>query len=228
MTEFRLAVPAPAGTEVGARIDGPTPATRLLVLGHGAGAGMRHPFMDGLTERLAALGTTVLRYQFPYMERGAKRPDRQPVLRATVAAAIRAAHERASGARVWAGGKSMGGRMTSLAASAGELAPVRGVVFVGFPLHAAGRPGEERAEHLAAVDVPMLFLQGTRDALAELPRIVRVCASLGTRAELHVVPDADHGFHVRLRETGKRDADVLDELASVIDARMQRDAAATA
>src|SRR5690606_24253239 len=225
MPEIRFEVPPPAATEVAALVDGPDPPARVLVLGHGAGAGMRHPFMQGVADRLAALGTTVLRYQFSYMERGSKRPDRQPVLRATVAAAVAAGHERARGAPVFAGGKSMGGRMTSLALAAGELPPVRGLVFFGFPLHPAGRPAEERAEHLAAVDAPMLFVQGTRDALADLRLIEGVCARLGKRATLHVVPDADHGFHVRLRETGRRDEDVLDELARVADGWM-RDAAA--
>jgi predicted alpha/beta-hydrolase family hydrolase len=219
----KLSIPG-VDAEVDVLVDGPLPARRIYVFGHGAGAGMMHAFMNGVTGRLVERGVTVLRYQFPYMQRGSKRPDRQPVLLATIAAAVARAHDIGAGATVWAGGKSMGGRMTSLAAASRDVDQMRlaGLMFFGFPLHPMGRPGTERADHLSDVTVPMLFLQGTRDALAQLPLVEDVCTRLGERATLHVVPDGDHSFHVRKRETGRNDEAVLDELADEAVGWMER------
>ncbi len=190
-------------------------ADALYVLAHGAGAGMRHPFMDAIAQRLAERQIATLRYQFPYSEQGSRRPDPEPVLLATVRAAVAAGRELAAGAPLLAGGKSMGGRMTSRAAAAAALEGVRGRVFLGFPLHPAGRPGVSRAEHLAAVGLPMLFLQGTRDALADLALLRPIVKRLGPRAVLRVIEHADHGFHV-LKRSGRTDEQVLDELASAV------------
>jgi predicted alpha/beta-hydrolase family hydrolase len=199
----------------------PEDAKWLLVLAHGAGAGMQHPFMERLATALAGCRIATMRYQFPYMQERRKRPDPPAVLTATVRAALAAASEAAGDLPLLAGGKSLGGRMTSLACAeerSGAMASatsVRGLVFVGFPLHPAGRPGRQRADHLADVPTPMLFLQGTRDQLADLILLRPVCADLAPRATLHVVEGADHSFHV-LRRSGKTDADVLDELARTV------------
>ncbi len=195
----------------------PPDSDRLLVLGHGAGAGMRHTFLEALAEALAERGIATFRYQFPYAEAGRRRPDREPVLVATVRAAVEAAREVAGDLPLLAGGKSMGGRMTSRAAAHEPLAGVRGLVFFGFPLHAPGKPSSERADHLDQVDLPMLFLQGDRDAFAGLDLLEPVVERLGARATLHLVTAADHGFHV-LKRSGRTDAEVLDELAEQTDA----------
>lgn len=187
-------------------------ARALLVLAHGAGAGMEHPFMTQLAGAFAAEGIATLRYQFPYTEAKGKRPDPAPVLEATVRSAVAAAEKAAPKLPIFAGGKSMGGRMTSRAASDGAGLPVRGIVFFGFPLHGAGKePGVERAQHLAEVRVPMLFLQGTRDSLARLDLIEKVCGGL-PKATLHVVDGADHGFHVP-KSSGRTDVQVIEGLA---------------
>jgi predicted alpha/beta-hydrolase family hydrolase len=199
----------------------PDEARWLLVLAHGAGAGMHHPFMESLANELAACCVASLRYQFPYMQHRRGRPDHPAVLTATVWAAVTAASEAASDLPLLAGGKSLGGRMTSLAFSEEasgtkvDAARVRGVVFVGFPLHPPGHPGTERADHVTRVRMPMLFLQGTRDTLADLALMRPLCAKLGPRATLHVVDTADHSFHV-LKRSGKTDADVLRELAHIV------------
>jgi len=212
--------------EVSALMLRPDDAFALLVLGHGAGAGMEHPFMEGVASRLAARGVATLRYQFPWMEAGKGRPDRPSVLVSTVRAAVRRARQLADGLPLFAGGKSLGGRMTSTAAAEGgwrgepggahseEEAErvVLGIVFFGFPLHRPGHPSAERAEHLMEVRTPMLFLQGTKDALADLELLRPVLTSLGPAATLHVVEGADHGFHVP-KSTGRNDGEVLDELA---------------
>ncbi len=198
--------------EVSALLLRPPEARHLLVLAHGAGADMRHRFMEALAVGLAAEGVATFRYQFPYTEQGRRSPSPRPVLVHTVRAAIAAASEAAGDLPLLAGGKSMGGRMTSLAASEEPLAGVRGLVFFGFPLHAAGKPSDERGAHLADVGVPMLFLQGTRDKLAELELLTPLCAGLGKRATLHVVEGGDHGFHV-LKRSGRTDGEVLAELA---------------
>jgi predicted alpha/beta-hydrolase family hydrolase len=201
--------------EVSALLSRPADARWLLVFGHGAGAGMRHRFMQGMSACLAGAGIATFRYQFPYMEAGSRRPDARPILLATVRAAIDAARAAAPDLPLLAGGKSMGGRMTSLAAAEAPLSGVRGLVFFGFPLHPAGRPSAERGEHLARALPPMLFLQGDRDALADLNLLRPICARLDARATLHVVPGADHGFHV-LKRSGQSDADVLEHLAHTV------------
>jgi predicted alpha/beta-hydrolase family hydrolase len=193
----------------------PKVATRVLALAHGAGADMHHAFMQTLAERLAERGIATLRYQFPYTEAGKRAPNRAPVLTATVRTAAAVAVERAAGRPTFAGGKSMGGRMTSLAASEAALPGVSGLVFVGFPLHAAGKPGSERAAHLENLTLPLLFLQGTRDKLAELELLTPVVEAL-PRATLHIVDGGDHSFHV-LKRSGRSDDEALDELADTID-----------
>jgi len=211
--ERRLAVPG-AG-EVSALVLTPARPQAWYVFAHGAGAGMRHRFMEALAQRLAARGVATLRYQFPYAEQGGRRPDPEPLLLATVRAAVAAGREAAGGLPLLAGGKSMGGRMTARAAAAAPLEGVRGLVFVGFPLHPAGQPGVARAEHLARVTVPMLFLQGTRDTLANLELLSPIVGQLGGRATLRVIEHADHGFHV-LKRSGRGDEQVLDELAAAV------------
>lgn len=209
----------------GGRISGlliaPRDARAVYVLAHGAGAGMAHPFMAAVAEGLAERGIATLRFQFPAMERGSKRVDSPEVARAAVRSAVLEAARARPGLALFAGGKSFGGRMTSQAQAESPLPGVRGLAFLGFPLHAAGRPSDERAAHLADVALPMLFLQGSRDALASLDRLEPVVAKLGARATLAVLEDADHSFHVPAR-TGRTDAQVLasvlDTLAAWIDA----------
>src|SRR5438093_3333841 len=201
--------------EVSALLTRPREARWLLVLGHGAGAGMRHRFMEALAGCLARSGIATFRYQFPYMEKGSRRPDPRPVLLATVRSAIDAAIRAAGDLPLLAGGKSIGGRMTSAAAADAPLPGVRGLVFFGFPLHPAGSLSTERAEHLDRVTVPMLFLQGTRDHLADLSLLRPICERLGERATLHVIDGADHSFHV-LKSTGRTDDEILGELAGTV------------
>lgn len=208
--QLRFAVEG--GGEVSALLDRPAAARRILLLAHGAGAGMIHPFMENLSAELAKVGVATFRYQFPYMEARRRIPDTPAVLMATVVAAVRATSEVAAGLPLFAGGKSMGGRMTSQAAATGSLEGVTGLVFFGFPLHPPNRPGAKRADHLAKVRLPMLFLQGTRDALADLKLLRPICENLGPRATLHVIEGADHSFHVP-KKSGKTDAEVLAELA---------------
>jgi len=207
------------GGEVSALLLRPAKARWLLVLAHGAGAGMSHSFMENVAAEFASVGVTTLRYQFPYMEQRRRIPDKPAVLTATVAAAVREAAKMAPGLPLLAGGKSMGGRMTSQAAAEHPLDRaldgVRGLVFLGFPLHPPNRPGTKRADHLAKVTVPMLFLQGTRDTLADLTLLRPICAKLGPQATLHIVETADHSFHV-LKSSGKSDAEVLRELAETV------------
>jgi predicted alpha/beta-hydrolase family hydrolase len=188
------------------------PAARAgLVLAHGAGAGMAHRSMAAIAEGLAERGIATLRYQFPYMARGSKRPDPPPVAHETVRAAVAEAARRAPDLALFAGGKSFGGRMTSQAQALAPLGAVRVLVFFAFPLHPAGKPSDTRAAHLSAVALPMLFLQGTRDALAELDLLRPVIATLGARATLALAPEADHAFHVPAK-TGRKHADVLAEM----------------
>jgi uncharacterized protein len=198
--------------EVSALLLRPDNSRWLLLFAHGAGAGMRHPFMESLSSELAALQIATFRYQFPYMEKRSGRPDSPAILTATVAAALRAASEAAPGLPLLAGGKSMGGRMTSQAAAQILLPNVRGLVFFGFPLHPPGSPSTKRADHLGKVPMPMLFLQGTRDTLADLKLLGPVVKKLGEPATLHIIESADHGFHV-LKRSGKTDSSVLAELA---------------
>lgn len=201
--------------QVSALLLRPLKARALLVLGHGAGAGMQHPFMGALAAGLEAAGIATLRYQFPFMEQGRRRTDPPALAHATVRAAVAAASTAAPALPLFAGGKSFGGRMTSQAQAGSVLPAVRGLVFVGFPLHPAGRPSVERAEHLQSVQVPMLFLQGTRDELADLERMRGVTEDLGQRARLVVLDDADHSFHVRVK-SGRNDAAALGELVAAI------------
>jgi len=218
--EIRFTVSSSAG-EVSALVMRPPDARAMLVLGHGAGAGMRHAFMDAVARRLGDRGLATLRYQFPYMETGGRRPDPRPFLLATVRAAVGTARAEAPDLSLFAGGKSMGGRMTSMAASQTPLPDVRGIVFLGFPLHPAGRPASDRAAHLSGVTVPMLFLNGTRDKLAEPALLEPICDGLGSLARLHVVDAADHSFGV-LKRSGRTDDEVLDELADATGAFVTR------
>jgi len=199
---------------VGGILMRPDRATALLVFGHGAGAGMRHVFMEAAAAELAGQGVATLRYNFPYMEAGRRAPDRAPKLIATVRAAVEAAGGLADGLPVIAGGKSMGGRMTSMAAAMQALPNVRGLVFFGFPLHGIGKPpSADRGTHLADVRLPMLFLQGTRDKLADLGLLRPLLDELRPAPRLLVVDGADHGFHM-LKRSGRTDGDVIAELAT--------------
>jgi uncharacterized protein len=193
----------------------PANARALYVLAHGAGAGMRHPFLERVAERLGDQAIATLRYQFPYMERRARRPDPPAVAERTVRAAVLEAARAAPGLPLVAGGKSFGGRMTSAAQANEPLPGVRGLVFLGFPLHPPGRPGTARAEHLFRIEVPMLFVQGTRDEFAALDLLRPVIERLGERATLALVDGGDHSFHV-LKRTGRSEAAVMDELVGTI------------
>lgn len=212
--ELRFTASASSG-EVSAILWRPGNARWLLVLGHGAGAGMRHPFIESVAQRLANHGVATFRYQFPYMEQGKRAPNPQPILLKTIRSAVAAAAEATSDLPLLAGGKSLGGRMTSTAAAAEALPGVRGIVFFGFPLHAPGKPSDERAAHLFDVTVPMLFLQGTRDNLANFEFLKPVCQRLGKKATLHIIDEADHGFHVPKR-SGKTDEQVIAELGKAV------------
>jgi len=198
------------GQSVSGLFVAPAQARACYVLAHGAGAGMAHPFMAAVAEGLAARGIATLRYQFPYMERRSKRPDSPKVAQAAVRAAVAEAARLAPGVPLIAGGKSFGGRMTSQAQAASPLPGVRGLAFLGFPLHAPGKPSDERGKHLLDVQVPMLFLQGNRDDLADLALLEPLVKKLGARATLKLFPDADHSFHVPAR-SGRKDAEVLRE-----------------
>jgi predicted alpha/beta-hydrolase family hydrolase len=200
-----------AGATTSGLLDVPADARACYVFAHGAGAGMNHAFMAAMADGLARRGIATLRFQFPYMEQGSKRPDAPAVAQAAVRAAALEAARQLPGLPLFAGGKSYGGRMTSQAQAAQPLPGVRGIVFVGFPLHPAGKPSVERARHLAEVALPMLFLQGTRDELAELELIRQTIDTLGDRATLHVADGADHSFHVLVR-SGRTDAQVREEL----------------
>src|SRR2546427_376795 len=193
----------------------PDGARLLYVLAHGAGAGMRHPFLEVVAQRLAERSIATLRYQFPYMEQRGRRPDPPAVAAATGRAAGMEAARVAPGLPLVAGGKSFGGRMTSTAQAEAPLPGVRGLVFLGFPLHPPGRHGDSRAEHLARVQIPVLFLQGTRDEFADLKLLQPVVKRLGERATLHLVEGGDHSFHV-LKRSGRTDTDVMGELVGMI------------
>src|SRR6267143_2283917 len=212
--ELRFAAGERAG-EVSGLLLRPDGAQLLYVLAHGAGAGMRHPFLESIAQRLAERSIATLRYQFPYMEQRARRPDPPAVAAATVRAAVAEAARLAPGLPLVAGGKSFGGRMTSTAQAEEPLSGVRGLVFLGFPLHPPGRPGDSRAEHLAQVRIPMLFLQGDRDEFADMKLLKPVVKRLGARATLHLVEGGDHSFHV-LKRSGRTDADVMEELVGAI------------
>ena len=206
----------PVGDQtVSALLQAPTDAHAVLVLAHGAGAGMTHAFMAQIADGLAARGIATLRYQFPYMERGSKRPDPPALAHATVRAAAAEAARQLPGMPLFAGGKSFGGRMTSQAQAEATLPGVRGLVFLGFPLHPAGKPSIDRAAHLEQVRVPMLFLQGTRDELASLDLLQPIVEQLGDRASLAVSEHADHSFHVPAR-SGRRNGEIMQELIGTL------------
>jgi len=208
--DVQIAVNANVGM-VSALLLRPPSAKALLVIAHGAGAGMRHRFMEESAAKLAGHGIASLRYQFPYMEKRSKRPDSESRLTDTVRAAAATARKLAGDLPLFAGGKSMGGRMTSLAAAKQPLEEVRGLVYFGFPLHAPGHPGAERGAHLAEVPLPMLFLQGSRDALADLKLLKPLCRKLGERIELSVIEGGDHSFHM-LKSSGHSDEQALSDV----------------
>jgi predicted alpha/beta-hydrolase family hydrolase len=204
----------PEKGEVSALLIRPEGATHLLVLGHGASTNMRHATLQTIAERLADVGIATFRYNFPYMEHGKGR-DSQAVCTATVRSAVTAAHRAVPDLPLLAGGHSFGGRMTSTAASESPLDGVRGLVFFAFPLHQPGKPDSKRAEHLGAVTVPMLFLSGTRDDLADPDYLRPVCKKLGKRATLHPLDTADHGFRT-LKRSRQSEEDVFVEMARVV------------
>lgn len=216
-----LRIRVDADEAVSGLLQAPAAARAGVVLAHGAGAGMRHRFMADVADGLVARGIAVLRYQFAYIEHGSKRPDPPKLAHAVVRAAVAEAAVRWPGLPLIASGKSFGGRMSSQAQAAAALPGVVGLAFIGFPLHPAGKPADERAAHLADVRLPMLFLQGTRDELADATLIGAVAARLGTRATLHWFDDADHAFHVRAR-SGRNDAQVLAEMLDAFAAWVDR------
>ena len=207
----KLAIETGNAGAVSALLIQPAEARACFVFAHGAGAGMAHPFMETFATGLGERGIATLRYQFPYMEKGSRRPDAPAVAHAAVRAAVAEAARCCEGLPLIAGGKSFGGRMTSQAQAIAPLAGVHGLAFFGFPLHPAGKPSNDRAKHLADVHVPMLFLQGTRDALAELTLLEPALKGLGSSAMLHPVRDADHSFHV-LARSGRNDGEVMNEI----------------
>jgi len=206
-----LIITVSSGVRVSGLLQNPPHARACYVLAHGAGAGMKHPLMAAIAAELAWRGIATLRYQFPYMERGTKRPDPPQLAQATVRAAVAAAVALLPKYLFIAGGKSFGGRMTSQAQAKAPLERVHGLAFLGFPLHPTGRPSQDRGAHLFDVQIPMLFLQGTRDTLASVDQIEPLCKKLGGRAMLKLFADADHSFHVRAR-TGRTDRQVLGEV----------------
>jgi uncharacterized protein len=211
----RLQIQLPTGEHVSGLLQLPAYATACFVLAHGAGAGMTHSFMAAIADELALRKIATLRFQFPFMERGSKRPDRPAAAHETIRAAVRTAVQMLPGMPLIAGGRSFGGRMTSQAQAEAALAGIKALVFLGFPLHPAKRPSSERARHLQDVSVPMLFIQGNRDELAEISLLKPVCDQLGTRATLHLIEGADHSFHVPVR-SGRTDAEVRQEIADTV------------
>ena len=210
MTAQRLKLTLENATSVSALLLRPENARACFVFAHGAGAGMSHPSMEAVSTGLCDRGIATLRYQFPYMEKGSKRPDAPKVAHAAVRAAVAEAGRRCPALPLIAGGRSFGGRMTSQAQALSPLPGVRGLAFLGFPLHPAGKPSSDRARHLTDVKIPILFLQGTRDALAELSLLEPVVKSLGSRATLRLLDGADHSFHV-LKSSGRNDREVMAE-----------------
>lgn len=211
-----ITIPIDGAEPVSGLWQAPPKPTACLALAHGAGAGMTHRSMAAIADGLAERGVATLRYQFPYMEAGPRRPDPPLVLQATVRAAVTAAARLAPDLPLVAGGKSLGGRMTSGAQAREPLAGVHGLVFLGFPLHPPKQPGVSRAEHLAGVHIPMLFLQGTRDDLADLALVTGVCRDLGPRATLHVVDGANHAFEV-LKRSGRTNEEVREEMVRTVE-----------
>jgi uncharacterized protein len=216
-----LAIPLASSATISGLLDAPANAQACYVFAHGAGVGMKHTFMAAIASGLAERRVATLRFQFPYMEQGSKRPDSPKVAHTAVRAAVQEAAKQLPGVPLFAGGKSFGGRMTSQAQAAEPLPNVRGIVFVGFPLHPAGKLSAERASHLADVQLPMLFLQGTRDTLADLDLIRDTVAKLGNRATLHIAAGADHSFHV-LASSGRNDEQVREELLDTMAGWMKK------
>ena len=216
-----LTIALPSGGTISGLLQTPAGAQACYVFAHGAGAGMSHAFMEAIAHGLAERGIASLRFNFPFMEQGSKRPDSPGVAHAAIRAAVAEAARQMPGVPLFAGGKSYGGRMSTQAQAAEPLPGVKGIVLVGFPLHPAGKPSIERAAHLDGVKLPMLFLQGTRDGLADLDLITQTIASLGKKATLHVVDGADHAFHVLVR-SGRTDAQVREELLDTMAAWMTK------
>ena len=210
MKDAELKIETGSAGAVSALLTRPAPARACFVFAHGAGAGMTHAFMTRVASGLAERNVATLRYQFPYMEKGSKRPDPPGIAHAAVRAAVATAAQHCPGLPLIAGGKSFGARMTSQAQARAPLANVIGLAFLGFPLHPAGKPSSDRADHLSDVKIPMLFLQGTSDKLAELDLLKPVMKKLGARATLHLIEHADHSFHVPAR-SGRKDSDVMAE-----------------
>ena len=216
-----LTIPVGEDRRVSGRLLRPERARAAYVLAHGAGAGMSHPFLEAVAGQLGARGIATLRFQFPYMEAGTRRPDPPKLAEATVRAAVAHAARLLPDLPLFAGGKSFGGRMTSQAEAAAPMPGLRGIAFLGFPLHPAGRPAIDRAAHLDRVSVPMLFLQGTRDALAEAELMEQVARRLGARATLKLFAEADHSFHVPAR-SGRTDAEIRSEMLDALAAWAER------
>ena len=213
----KLTLEVDSANDVSALLLRPLAARACFVFAHGAGAGMTHPFMEQVAGGLCNRGIATLRYQFPYMERASRRPDPPAIAHAAVRAAVEGAARCCAELALVAGGKSFGGRMTSQAQAIAPLAGVRGLAFLGFPLHPAGKPSDARAKHLSDVDVPMLFIQGTRDKLAEPQLIAPVVKRLGASATMHLVQEADHSFHV-LARSGRNDRDAMREVVDTLSA----------
>jgi len=211
----QLKLKVDSANDVSALLLRPLAARACFIFAHGAGAGMTHPFMEQVAGGLCDRGIATLRYQFPYMEKASKRPDAPAIAHAAVRAAVEEAARCRPGLALVAGGKSFGGRMTSQAQAIAPLAGVRGLAFLGFPLHPAGKPSDARARHLSDVDVPMLFVQGTRDKLAELQLLEPLVKRLGASASLHLVQEADHSFHVPAR-SGRNDRDAMREMVDTL------------
>jgi len=215
MAAKKITIPLAGGGRVSGLLDAPAKPLALYVLAHGAGAGMAHPFMAAVAAELVPRRIATLRYQFPYMEAGSKRPDPPARAHSAVRAAVDEAARLLPGLPLIAGGKSFGGRMTSQAQAASLLPGVRGLAFLGFPLHAAGKPSAERGAHLADIKIPLLLLQGTRDALADLTQLEPLVKTLGKRAALKLFKDADHSFHVPAK-SGRKDAEVRAEMLDAL------------
>ncbi|MFT3723013.1 MAG: hypothetical protein QM773_05435 [Hyphomonadaceae bacterium] len=223
MTAKTRTIKLPDGSTVSALWQKPKDAKAVLVLAHGAGAGMTHKHLAATADGLEERGIATLRYNFPYMEKGSKRPDNPPVAHAAIRAAVADATKLAGDLPLFAGGRSFGARMTSQAQSLEPLARVKGLVFFAFPLHAPGKPGVERADHLRQVKVPMLFLQGTNDEFADLDLLKPVVKSLGKRARLHLAQFADHSFHAPAK-SGRKDPEVLADILDAAEAWMREQA----
>lgn len=200
--------------EVSAIFSSPKNPKAIFVFAHGAGAGMNHKFMEEISSKLVNFDIAVFRYQFPYMEKGKRSPDYPNVLLKTVQSAVEKAESIYKGLPIFAGGKSLGGRMTSTVASKNLIPQIKGIIFFGFPLHAPGKPSSDRAEHLYEVKVPMLFLQGTRDKLADLNLLKPVIKKIGRKASLKIIEGADHSFHV-LKSFKKSDSEIIEELSEL-------------